>query len=202
MGAPDPETFRALSQAPWGPIFVRLTAYIEVRARQYRWSSGTSDVLPDGMTPEHIAADLIVKTLGGDRVWTPGLGELEPWLREQVRSELSNLVTSAEHKLTRPLIESDLLADGTQSSDVMMDSDGRPETPETRLLAVEEAEERRRVLCAAAEGDEELEELVLVGLDLDDPAPRFLSEALGVPVRKVEIRARRLARRLRKARES
>lgn len=200
----DKETFRILDEAPWGAINERLIAYAATRARRYSWSSGTADILPGGMTPEQIAADVIAKTISGERGYKAALGALDPWLRQQVKSELSNLVLSARHRQTTPLVDNESATEEMSVHFVVMATDGHPETPETIFLATDEAKNRRIRLMAAAEGDEELEDLVLtiLDLDIDDVRPQHIAQILSISVRQYEARLRRLARRAAKIRAS
>lgn len=198
----DQETFLVLTNAPWGDIGKRLTAYAAARARRYHWLSGSPEVLPCGMTPEQIAADVIAKTISGDRKFDSRRGELGPWLLAQVRSEVDNLRDSAENQKRAVLPDEDTVVDETRAYYAVVGADGEPETPETIFLAAEEAEERQNLLFAAASGASDLEDVVLTGLDIEEVKPRFLAEALEITARQVEVRLRRLGRNARKVTEA
>ena len=64
----------------------------------YRWRYGNNFELAVGVTVEDIVHEVIEKTMNGTRQWDPDKGELLPWLRDQVKSVMGNLVRSAAHR--------------------------------------------------------------------------------------------------------
>jgi hypothetical protein len=90
---------RELQRVDWADIGVRLTAYATWKARNLRWRTGRTDLLAGGKTPEDIAADAILKVLGGDRVWDPARGPLLPYLEGVVDSLISHLAESADNRI-------------------------------------------------------------------------------------------------------
>ena len=57
-----------LEAADWKDIIRRLTYYAVWRARRYRWTSGSPQILPGGMTPEDLALSAIEKVYDGNEI--------------------------------------------------------------------------------------------------------------------------------------
>src|SRR3954465_10070116 len=89
---------REFDRVDWADIGVRLTAYATWKARNLRWRTGRPDALAGGKTPEDLAADAILKVLGGERAWDPGRGPLLRYLEGVVDSLLSHLAASADNR--------------------------------------------------------------------------------------------------------
>src|SRR4029453_14115422 len=68
---------RELRRVDWADVGIRLTAYATWKARNLHWRTGRTDALAAGKTPEDIAAEAILKVLGGERAGrtTVGRGE-------------------------------------------------------------------------------------------------------------------------------
>ena len=97
------KTFKLLEEADWGTISRKLLAYTIKKARNLRWRgilgiSERADELIAGVSCEDVVQLVIIKTIEGIRKWDPDKGELEPWLIQQVNSEISHLVESRLHK--------------------------------------------------------------------------------------------------------
>lgn len=137
------------------------------------------------------------------RNWDPTKGKLEPWLKDQIKSEIDTLVKSASHRREMPLPD-------RQSSEAVLDkiekgavelgifSNPRPPNPETAILEQEETKQRNRKINAifqAVEGETELEQVLEAIMDGCEPKTRFLAEHLKVSSKDVNNRLRRLRRR-------
>jgi len=203
----DPGVFRQLQDADWEGIGKRLVAFAIWRAQMY-WGNVTSDtVLPKGKGIEDIVHDVVLKTLHGQRRWNPERGPLEPWLRDQIKSELDALAKSwaAQHEVPVPMDDkgkelwdlatgTGLHADKNQSSDTT--------DPEELAVEKEQAEMEEAVagelvtaVYKAAEEDPELVEIIDAVQDGAGLKPRHLAEKLGAPVDEIYNRVRRLRRR-------
>ena len=71
-------------------------------------------LLAGGKTPEDLAADAILKVLGGDRVWDPGRGPLLPYLEGVVDSLISHLAASADNRIQERWSEAHDAADASR----------------------------------------------------------------------------------------
>ena len=147
---------------------------------------------------------VILDTISGTRKWDPSKGELLPWLKSQVRSEIDALARSAAHRREYPLQptpdESDASGDEPAIIPVEGDILGNrlPANPEQMVIKKEdasEAEARVNRLFEAIKGEPELEELLQAIIDGCEPKPRFLAAHLGVSIQEVNNRRKRLHRR-------
>lgn len=194
------DTFLLLQQADWGAIGKRLVRFVEYRARIYSWRSGSGTELAKGVTPEDIVQDVIKKTLLGDRKWDPCKGALEPWLKDQVKSEIDHLYRSAgnQHEiqsLDDPEDDELTVAVAAQASQVALLS-SRPSAEAEVIIKEEQDNVRNQVdeILTILEDLPELQEIVFAVLDGCEPKPRYLGESLGIPVREVNNRLKRLRR--------
>jgi len=173
----DPETRRRLAEADWAEIGVRLTGYATWRAMNYRWRTGQVYALAAGETAEDIACHAIVKVLEGTRIWDPARGPLLPFLFGVVDSLLSHLATSRDNALVEPW------QDGV--------SDQIAISPRGRATGAELIDRLRRVL--ERQGETDL--LALLGAAQEHgPKPSAIAMALGMSVRDVNNRLKRLRR--------
>ena len=199
----DDETFTALRNANWGEIGKALLA-VAINYSQKYPSIGYQ-------TCDDIVQDVVFKTLSGDRNWDPRRGELLPWLKWCVKSELDNsakkLATAKELPLFDPDDDSvDIAANQhpqTVTASTNPGSTGRS-GPEHAILNQEREEKAKQTIASvydAVSHDEELEELVLA-MDclLDDhesaqkPSRRELAEYLDVSEDDINNRMKRLRR--------
>jgi DNA-directed RNA polymerase specialized sigma24 family protein len=178
-----------------------LLAYTIWRARIYRWSGDGNHLLAQGLSAEDIVQRVIEKTLTGQRKWDPNKGELLPWLRDQVNSELDGLVKSAAHRYEM-VLESDDSSGGDVRDKIEYRAveDGilgsvRPPNPEN-LLIEGEGSDLVSALFQAVDGDLELEEVLNAVMDGCELKPRHLAEMLGVPKQNINNRLKRLRRRV------
>jgi DNA-directed RNA polymerase specialized sigma24 family protein len=199
----DPKTFKLLQEADWGAIGKELLAFAEWRAGNYRWRHGGNLELAEGKTPEDVVQEVIVKTLSGDRRWDPDKGPLVPWLKDQVRSILDALAKSAAHRyeITIPDGEeeegsSDRIEYRASKIDILatVGSSG-PEELVLEMEAREHKEQEVGALFQAVSGESELEEVLEAIMDGCEPKPQALAAKLGVPVKEINNRVKRLRRR-------
>ncbi|GEM_PF-6668210 len=100
----DIELLKAFNSADWNRIALEGVAYVEKKVRRLKWK--TAQGLPKGKLPTDIFYDSVHKTLEGiksagevGRIWNPTANpDLLDHLKDAIDSELSNLVTSEEHK--------------------------------------------------------------------------------------------------------
>lgn len=201
----DDETFKALKKFNWDEIGKQLLA-VAINYSQKYPSIGYQ-------TCDDIVQDVVVKTLHGDRNWDPRRGELLPWLKWCVKSELDNSAKKLATVNELPFFDSeDEIADVTANEHAHIvtasTSAGSIEhsNPEIVMLNQEEKErvqQKIALIYDAVDHDEELEELVLA-MDclLDDHeaaqkvSRRELAEYLDVSEEDINNRMKRLRRRL------
>lgn len=209
----DPSVFRQLQDADWEEIGKRLLAFAAWRAQIY-WGYVTPETaLPKGKSIEDVVNETILKALLGDRIWDPDKGPLEPWLRDQIKSELDALAKSwaARHEMEVPLDQEgeelwELIAgEALQQATYPPHDSTNPEELALRkeLSDAEEkiAEGLITAIYEAADNDTELVEIVDAVQAGAEPKPRYLAESLGVPVEEIYNRIRRLRRRVVAARK-
>jgi len=163
-------------------------------------------------TCDDIVQELVVKTLTGQRAWDPKRGELLPWLKQCVKSEINNAANKAA---TQREIQFSRLEQGDPESDLdfvpgeeLFPSEEDSLDPEFALLEKERQIQNDKAVSnayALIEGDSELED-VLLALDclLVDhkqeqiPSRGELAESLRISISEVDNRLKRLRRRLKK----
>lgn len=190
------QIFNRLQQADWNSIYRKLAAYAVHQARIYRWRGMSGNLesnseLIGGVSCEDIVQEVIIKTLQGKRKWDPDKGELEPWLFDQIKSEMNHLVTSSTHVRERISISEELDKEPNTAS-----STTHVQSASVIVLNEIEAAERLAAVYDATVDDPQLEELVSAILDGCEPKPRFLAERLGVDVKDIYNRTKRLHRRV------
>ncbi len=162
---------------------------------------GLNGELALGVTHEDIVQTVIQKAISGERRWDPKKGELEPWLKEQVKSEVSNLATKAatlrESVLPEVQPEEGSLDRLEFSSRSVADSlFTQPKTPEAVMLTRERIQQEADLIMAAPDGDPELEQLLDVILETHLVKPAELAQRLNRPVDEVYHLLRKLRRRI------
>ena len=196
--------FALLSEADWETIGRNLVAFAIYRARNYHWRKGGGEELALGVTVEDIVATVIEKTFSGQRRWDPALGQLEPWLKDQVKSEIDNLYTCAAQRCELA-IEPDPDDDGETAQGVVEKrssvagasaEDGVLQQEETRLT-----QQLVQQLFESVNGDPSLEAILSAIIDGCEPKPRFLAEKLGISIQETNNRLKRLRRQVLKLRK-
>jgi RNA polymerase sigma factor (sigma-70 family) len=181
----DGET-KLLREADWSVIRRDLLVHATWRARCYRWNRGGNLDLAEGYTVEDVVQEVIMKALSGIRRWDPEKGQLLPWLQAQSRSIMDALAKSASHQREVSIPETESFA-SVQSLDPL----------EIVLEEETETQVRQKVeaLFQAVDGEPELREVLQVIMDGCQLWPRHIASELGVPVREVDNRLKRLRRR-------
>lgn len=198
---------RLLRDFPWEENYLRLVAFAEWVIQGKTWNS---NILPKGHTAESIVRDVIAKTFSEERNWDPERGELLPWLKWVIRSEISHLAESASNKKEVRLDD-----DNSSSMDRIEHQAGRQSytkpravSPEEAMIATESdgelktsARARVDLLLEACNGRLELEEIVYAICDGECSAkPQSLAEYLGRPVKEIYSHLQALRRRASKIR--
>ncbi|OQA22611.1 MAG: RNA polymerase factor sigma-70 [Chloroflexi bacterium ADurb.Bin360] len=182
----DQKTLELCQEADWGAIRRDLLVHTAWQARRYLWNHGGYLDLAEGYTIEDVVQEVIVKTLSGVRKWDPEKGPLLPWLYAQSRSILDALAQSASHRHEMHIPDMEVLI-AAQSLDPL----------EIIIEREREAQIRHKTetLIEIVEEDPELQEVLQVILAGCEPRPRHIALELGISVREVDNRLKRLRRR-------
>jgi hypothetical protein len=167
---------RELRRIDWADVGIRLTAYATWKARNLHWRTGRADALAGGKTPEDIAAEAILKVLGGERAWDPTRGPLLAYLEGVVDSLMSHLAASLDNRIQETW--SDRLepaADGPRADD--------PAERIDRLRAALLREQQHTLLAVVDAIAAQCE-----------PKPQALAQQLGTTVADINNRLKRLRR--------
>lgn len=194
----DTRVHSLLRQQDWGRIGSVLLAYTISRAGMYSWRSGGPHELVGHTTAQDVVSEVITKTLDGRRCWDPQRGQLVPWLKQQIDSELDHLARSASHRHERSMVtevggQDGAADDGLRQTDY---ADSEVLEPENLLLRQEQLSLDFGTLAKAVGDDAGLNEMVMAMLDGCPPDAETLAQRLGVPVGEIYTRRRRLHRRL------
>lgn len=155
------------------------------RARNYWWQRGDGFELAGGSTVEDVAQEVMVKALSGIRTWDPARGQLLPWLQAQSNSLIDALAKSAAHHHEVNLLKAENLA-----VDLAADPLEIVLEQETRA----HLEQKVNLFLQAVETEPELREVLEVILGGCQPRPRYIAVELGVSVKEVNNRLKRLRR--------
>jgi hypothetical protein len=182
----------------WGALGKALVAHAILRARRYPRLRG--NLWPAGEGPEDVVSHLIIKYLTGARRRDPAkYPDLLIYLKLQLNSMLDHLARSrpARREACFPTGE-----DGQQHSDrIELEAQRNPAwavpTPESEIEEREiELEARRRIdsLLRGTRDQPELRAVVQAILGGCVPRPRFLAARLGLEVKEINNRLKRLRR--------
>lgn len=175
-------------------LIERLVLYSVRKVRLLYWRDGRDgDSLPGGRTAEDMVFVALEKVLDGRRKsWDPGKSSFEKYVQGVIKSEISHLVESAEHRRSVRIPEDEHLADN------LMGEDSLNGNPETLLISEEQDSQFRDQLYLTVSGDEELENLILL---LDDGVveTQAIADTLGVPSRRVYSLRAKLSTRIQTA---
>jgi len=195
----DNEKFRQLEETDWEAVGVELAGHAAFRARNLTWRTGDRLELARGFNPVDVAQEAILKVLDGSRDWDPKRGPLIPYLKGVVDSLISHLADSADNQIQVRLPEGE---DGEEVSDRLEfeaprnDNHGwltkPPPRPDGGVSG--DADGRVDKLFAAVSDKKELMDVVEAVMELDDPKPAAIAEQLGVPVKDINNRLKRLRR--------
>lgn len=202
------DVYDRLQAADWAEIGKNLLGFaIWLARRNYGWWHSTSDQLPKGMKFEDIVQLVILKTIDGRRRWDPAKGPLEPWLKDQIRSELDELYKSAANRrevYSAAVYENDGVEtlQARQGGAAGMQVPYAPSAEEEAIKREEEAT-AGKLLGAIYEkiaGQPELEDIISALMGGCEPKPQALADALDVQVTEINNRQKRLKRRAKEAR--
>ncbi|HOU12774.1 MAG TPA: hypothetical protein PKZ84_06630 [Anaerolineae bacterium] len=201
----DIETFKLLQQAGWDTIGKKLLAFTVWRAQNYRWRRGDGFELVVGKTCEDIVQEVILKTLNGDRHWDPNKGELLPWLKDQIKSELDHFAKSTAHRYEKPIPQDENQEDDTGMLDCLAQIHNSINTsisePEQAIVDTEDRagiKQQVNALFEIVDGVPELEQILEAVIDGCEPKPRELADWLSISVQEVNNRLKRIRRQARK----
>ncbi len=198
-----------LRDFPWDENYPKLVAFAEWLIQGKTWSS---NILPKGQTAESIVRDVIGKTFSEERNWDPERGELLPWLKWVIRSEVSHLAESASKKKDVRLDDSDENDPAVDRIEYKADHQSylkpRVVSPEETMIAIESEDEIKAsarakidLLLEACNGRSELEDIVYAICDGKCSAKaQSLSDYLGRPVKEIYSHLQALRRRASKIR--
>lgn len=204
------DIYERLQAADWVEIGKNMLEFAILFARlNYGWWDASSDQLPKGMKLEDVVQQVILKTIDGRRQWDPTKGPLEPWLKDQIKSELSALYKSAAHRRESHSVE---VEEGNDGSETLYTRRGRqdardvPGSPSAEERAIEREEEefaakKIGAIFEQVAGQPELEDILSAIMGGCEPKPQALSDALGVPITEINNRIKRLRRRAIEVRE-
>lgn len=182
----------------WGKIGRALVAHAVLRSRRYPRLRG--DFWPTGKGPEDIVGDLIVKYLTGVRKRDPRrYPDLLIFLKMHVNSLIDQLAKgqAANKEDSMPIDRAgSMVGDRIELAGQKL-LDCEVVNPERRLeIAEEEQAAQRRVaaLYGVVENKPDLRELLDAILAGCSPKPRLLAQWLGLELREISNRLRRLRR--------
>lgn len=206
MGTPSlrKDIHERLQAADWATIGKNLVAFAIWFARtNYGWWDPDSDPLPKGMKLDDVVQQVVLKTISGQRRWDPAKGPLEPWLKDQVKSELDALYHSAARRRESHSVDVVEGNDGSEEVPARHKRDDPRQVPHAPS-AQEKVEEREEEELAAKKigalfeqvaGHPELEDILSAIMGGCEPKPQALADALGVPTSEMNNRLKQLRRR-------
>lgn len=197
----DTHIFKQLQQVDWDSIFKPLYTFTLYWLRRCGWNSGPTCVIAKGMTVDDIVYSVVGKTINGTRKWEPEKGDLLPWLKDQVKSEVDALLKSSARRFEVGVLDENQGDADYFLSSRMVDDDvlhnKHPETPEEILIRREDEKANANSLFQMAAEDPELGAIVESVMDGCEPEPRYLAEYLNISVDDVYNRMKRFRRRIR-----
>lgn len=179
----------------------KLVKYAAHYMKTYEWATGMA--LPRDYQAEDIVGTVIEKNLDGARGqgFDPSRGTFTAWLKQQIRSEVTNKAAWDRSGAEVPIPIKD---DGAYHEEHLqhlaegdrITPDLQPDNPERILITEKWAEARWIELYEAVAGDKELEDIVKALEDGCDMKPRNLAAELGWNIERVYKAKKRLDRRL------
>jgi DNA-directed RNA polymerase specialized sigma24 family protein len=178
---------RRLEEHPWEETTARLLRHADNKIRRLLWRGSRDGHPPGGIQPGDIVQTVYEKVLSGTRNWNPDKHpDLFEYLRDQVDSEISNLVCSAENRRFRP--EAALPVGKLERGDV----------PEVPVLADENERQSEEFLLGfldVLKHEPDLQKVVEAIVD-GVGKPGDIAQHLGVRVEEIYSRRKKLIRRL------
>lgn len=180
----------------------KLLKYVAHSMNLVVWATGRP--FPRDYQPDDILGAVIQKNLDGSRGsnFDPSQGTFLAWLKQQIRSEISNMIKWNRSKSEVPI---PVTKEGDDHEEYLqhlaegdrITPDLQPDNPEQILITEEWAEAKWVELYEVVEGDAELEDIVKALENGCDPRPRYLAAELGWNIDQVYKAKKRLDRRLR-----
>lgn len=204
MAQPTAEVLRRLEEHPWEETTARLLRHALNKIGRHRWRGERRGYPPAGIEAEDVVQTVYEKLRSGRRDWKFDTHpDLFLWLRDQVDSEISNLVRSAENRKTvreETLPVAVAEADRTKNFDLLANSAA---TPEEELLVAEDEKRNQEFFFGLLEfmdGEEDLQKVVQTIVD-GIRKPADIAQHLGVRADQIYACRKRLQRRLEEYRE-
>ncbi len=171
------------TQFDWDDLVSRLLFYAHRRMRSLGWRGESPGRLPPDLSPEDAVQAAIVKTLTGQRKWSPEEGvKLFEHLVGVIRSDLGHLAQSWENRALRRESDANLKTIPERAS-----------SPEERTI---QRSELYSVLEYLEKQNPQLAEIVRLMIKEEIFAPAKLSERLGCSLKNVYLLKRQLKRSL------
>ena len=157
-----------------------------------------------------VVQSVINKTISGERNWDPAKGELVPWLKDQIKSELDALANSAAHRREQSIQRAEELAEDRGFSDfdflgaegvIQEDAEQPLLEEEDLIISAQITAARLNALFAATDGNEDLEEVYEAIVNGCPQKPKALAKQLNTSVTDINNRLRRMRRRAVKVKE-
>lgn len=200
----SPEQYALLEYADWDSLGKRMLARAIWRG-SVRYRVTPTTVFARGLSVEDAVSYIIQSVFEGTRKWDPNEIPLEDWLLDQVDSVMDWWLKLRENRdVAFEELENVAQEDvhdpkHTQKIELEAVLKFGPHSPE-KILIEETDEQEAKVFFEAVYDDTsdnpELQEMIIAMLDIDDPKPRAVAEALGVPVEDIYNRKKRLQRHL------
>lgn len=201
MSDPEGDGVRALldtySDAWWKDTIKRLTFHASRKLERRRWRGVRGGPAPGGHQAVDIVQGICAKVISGRRRWNPSRHpELFVYLRDQVDSEISNLVNSLDNRRVERLV-APTGDDGDEQAVDPLDGGPSPEDLVVSTQRESQAEEFALGFIDHLDGKTDLLETVGVILDSgDDAKPAAWADRLHVTAEEVYNRRKRLKREL------
>jgi hypothetical protein len=189
IGEISADVRQLLDEHPWEETTPRLLRHVQNKIERLKWRGFRRGEPPGGAEAADIVQNVYKKVLAGTRKWDPvKQPDLFEYLRDQVDSEISNLVTSSENKCVR--------REGLPSSAVLERIDEL--SPEQILLVKEREKESDEFVLGFMEfleGQPELQQIVDAIVDGIEKRAE-IARHLHTSVEEIDLCRKRLKRRL------
>ena len=186
------EVRNQIKEANWPRIVRELAVYVTKRVRMTFWVSGSSNMLPEGLSVEDIVQESIKRFFTEDRNWDPIRVDLLPLLKGIARSIIGNLPTSGDNRFVKRNIVLEENETDDEKFSKMKDQSSEDTTKSLRnpeQLLFEKRDQQIIIhayhyLLKQAEGNDDYESVILAICDgFDKPAE--ISDQTGIELKKV-----------------
>lgn len=171
-------------------LYLLLVNYSSKVARRYGWRTGK--ILPQGMAPDAIATDVMIKVLQGDRIWDE---RKEPSLlnalKGMVRSDIGHLYGESETQRVESIVK--IWPDGRErTADDFASPDPNPEDITIRAERAQLEMIALDLIRSEVEGKPELESVFLALYESSDLGE--VARNCGLPIERIYSLRRELDR--------